>query len=161
MNTIKDLFLKYKEIIMYLFIGGLTSMVNWVTYAICTEALNFGETLSGRLAGLDAGTINIFIANVIAWLLAVAFAYITNKLLVFESYNWKPSYVLRECSLFVSSRIVTGLLEIFGVPFLVNLGFDQTLFGIDGMVCKLAVSVLVVVLNYVFSKLFIFKKDKE
>lgn len=148
MKTIKDLFFKHKEILMYLIIGGLTTVVNWIVYAVCTQAITF-----------STDTVNIFLANVIAWIISVAFAYITNKLFVFESYSWKPIFVIRELALFVSARLATGLIEILGVPFLVGLGLNQTLFGIEGMLCKLVVSVLVVILNYVFSKLFIFKKD--
>lgn len=160
MKFIKDMFIKYKEIIMYLFIGGLTTVINWISYAICTKTISAGSAISNFINGsVEPDTINIFLANVISWIVAVAFAYITNKLFVFESFNWKPAFVLRELSLFISSRIITGLLEIFGVPFLVGIGLDQKLFGVEGMVCKLIVSILVVILNYVFSKLFIFKKD--
>ena len=67
--------------------------------------------------------------------------------------------MLREAALFVSARILTGVLEMGGVPLLVSLGMDQTLFGVRGMVAKVAVSVIVLILNYVFSKLIIFKKD--
>lgn len=110
---------------------------------------------------IKPNTIDIFIANVLAWVLAVIFAYVTNKLFVFESYSWNPKFVLRELALFVSARLATGVLEIFGVPFLADLGLNQTIFGIDGMVSKIIVSVLVVILNYVFSKIFIFKKEKD
>lgn len=150
MKTIKDLFFKYREILMYLIIGGLTTVVNWIVYAVCTEIINF-----------SADTVNIFLANVIAWIISVAFAYITNKIFVFQSYSWNPTFIIKELILFVSARLATGLIEIFGVPFIVSLGLNQQLFGIEGMVCKLIVSVLVVILNYVFSKLFIFKKDNS
>lgn len=150
MKAIKDLFIKHKEIIMYLIIGGLTTVLNWIVYAVSTNLITF-----------TSDTINIFLANVIAWVLSVIFAYVTNKLFVFESYSWEIKYVFKEFILFISARLATGLLEIFGVPFLVKLGFDHTIFGIEGMACKLFVSIAVVVLNYVFSKLFIFKKETE
>lgn len=164
MKTIKNLFIKYKEIIMYLIMGGGTTVVNWITYTISISIFKPGAAMSAFLADnmnvvFSAKAINVFVANVISWILAVAFAYITNKLFVFESYSWKPKFVLKELGLFLSSRIVTGLLEIFGVPFLVERGFDQTIFGIEGSVCKITVCVAVVILNYVFSKLFIFKKE--
>ena len=94
----------------------------------------------------------------VSWVLAVTFAYITNKLFVFESYSWNPKFVLKELSLFLSARIATGLIEIFGVPFLVSHGFNQAIFGLEGSVCKITMSFLVVLLNYVFSKLVILKK---
>lgn len=155
MKTIKELFIKYKEIIMYLIMGGATTVVNWGVYAGSVSLL------SGWEASLGTFKMNVLVANVLAWVIAVIFAYVTNKIFVFESYSWKLSFVLKELSLFVTARLVTGLLEIIGVPFLVGLGFDQTIFGIEGMVCKLCVSVIVVVLNYVFSKLIIFKNDDK
>lgn len=155
MNSLKDLFIKYKEIIMYLIMGGATTVVNWVVYAGSVSILNEWD------AAIGSFKLNVLVANVLAWVLAVIFAYVTNKIFVFESYSWEPTFVIKELFLFVTARLATGLLEIFGVPFLVGLGFDQTIFGIEGMVCKLAVSVIVVILNYVFSKLVIFKKEEK
>lgn len=150
MSFIKQLFIKYKEIIMYLIMGGGTTVVSWVSYAAFVSVL--------PITNPDA---KVLISNIISWVLAVIFAYITNKIWVFESRIWKPNYILKEVSLFVSSRFLTGLLEIFGVPLLIHLGLSQTIFGIEGMISKIFVSILVVILNYVFSKLFIFKKNKE
>ena len=139
----KELFERYRELIIYFIVGVMTTLVNWVCYAAGVE-----------LAGWSVG-----FSNVIAWICAVAFAFVTNKVWVFRSYSWKPGFVLREAALFVSARLLTGVLEMAGVPLLVRLGMDQTLFGVRGMVAKVAVSVIVLVLNYVFSKLIIFKKD--
>ena len=176
METIKQLFIKYKEIIMYLIMGGGTTVVNWVAYSLMVMFCHPGNNLTGPLH-ISASTIDVFVANVVSWVLAVTFAYITNKLFVFESYSWNPKFVLKELSLFLSAiladknklkelslflsaRIATGLIEIFGVPFLVSHGFNQAIFGLEGSVCKITMSFLVVLLNYVFSKLVIFKKDK-
>lgn len=150
--NIVDLWKRYREIIMYLIMGVATTVVNWVVYAACVSVFHMDRLLWGF-------DIDVLISNVIAWTLAVIFAYVTNKLFVFESYSWKLSFVIREFVLFVSARLATGVLEIFGVPFLVGLGLSQTIFGIEGMVSKILVSVIVVILNYVFSKLFIFKKE--
>lgn len=151
-DIIKNLFFKYKEIIMYLIMGGATTGVNWVVYAIFVSLINSNMTAFGF-------KVNVLISNIIAWILSVIFAYVTNKIFVFESYSWKVSFVLKELILFVSARLVTGIIEILGVPFLVGLGLNQTVFGLEGMVSKVLVSVIVVILNYVFSKLFIFKKS--
>ena len=159
METIKQLFIKYKEIIMYLIMGGGTTVVNWVAYSLMVMFCHPGNNLTGLLH-ISASTIDVFVANVVSWVLAVTFAYITNKLFVFESYSWNPKFVLKELSLFLSARIATCLIEIFGVPFLVSHGFNQAIFGLEGSVCKITMSFLVVLLNYVFSKLVIFKKDK-
>lgn len=154
MKTLKSLFTKYKEIIMYLIMGGATTVVNWVVYAIATFLIHTGK----QVHGFD---MDLLISNIIAWILAVLFAYITNKLFVFESYSWTPSFVIKEFALFVSARLLTGIIEILGVPLLVGLGLNQTILGIEGMLSKIVVSVVVIILNYVFSKLFIFKKDSE
>lgn len=154
MNTIKNLFLKYKELIMYLVMGVATTVVNWIVYAAVVFLINTNFTLWGF-------ELDLLISNVTAWILSVIFAYVTNKIFVFESYSWSFTFVLKEFSLFVSARLVTGVLEIVAVPFLVGLGLDQKILGIDGMVSKIVVSVLVVILNYVFSKLIIFKKTDD
>ena len=136
----KNFLTRYRQMIVYLVVGGMTTFVNWAIYALCVDGLG------------------ITLANVIAWIGAVVFAFVTNKQLVFESKTWKTKVVLREGLLFVSGRIITGVLEIVLVPALVGLGLNQTIFGITGMVSKVLVSVLVLTLNFVFSKLFIFKR---
>ena len=104
----------------------------------------------------------IFIANFIAWVLSVIFAFVTNKLWVFDSKSWRFGLVMKELWLFVLARLITGVMEWFGVPLLWAVGLNQKLFGIDGFLAKIIVSVLVVILNYVFSKLIIFRnKDKK
>lgn len=152
MDTIVNLFKRYREIIMYLIMGVATTLVNWVAYAACVSIFHIDRIVFGF-------DIDVLISNVIAWMLGVIFAYVTNKLFVFQSYSWKLSFVIKEFVLFISARLATGVLEIFGVPFLVGIGLNQTIFGIDGMLSKVLVSVIVVILNYVFSKLIIFKKD--
>lgn len=139
---IRKLFSKYKEQISYLFFGGLTTLVNWIVYTISLKV--FGITLE--------------ISNVLAWLIAVIFAYITNKLFVFESKNLNFIFTLKELGLFFASRITSGIIEIFGFPFLYYIGLNQSLFGIDGFVAKAFISIIVIILNYIFSKLIVFKK---
>lgn len=144
-----DILKKYKETIMYLIVGGATTVVNWVSYALLLRTFS------------DSGH-SVFLANIFAWVISIIFAYVANKILVFESYSWEIKYVAKELSLFVSARVLTGLLEIFGIPFLVeNLGFDAEILGVRGMVAKVLVSVVVIVLNYVLSKLLVFRKGKE
>ncbi|MDQ0359785.1 GtrA family protein [Breznakia pachnodae] len=135
---------KNKEIINYIIFGVLTTAVNWVIYTITTNII-----------GID-----INIANIIAWFGAVLFAYVTNKLFVFESKKWDVTLVMKELSLFFGSRVLSGIVEIGGFSLLVFIGMDQTMFGIKGFVAKAFISVFVIVLNYVFSKLLVFKKDK-
>lgn len=101
------------------------------------------------------------ISNCIAWLVAVLFAFITNKVFVFESKNMEMRFVCRELIKFVGARLATGAIEILGLPLLYYIGMKQSLFGVEGFVAKIVVSVVVVLLNYVFSKLFIFRIKKE
>ena len=171
MEKIKQLFVKYKEIILYIIFGVLTTLVNWVTYAIVEPLISAGmhgdETMFTMFGmTITYTTFAIFIANFIAWVAGVAFAFVTNKIWVFESKSWKPSVALKELWLFVAARLITGALEWVGVPLLAALGLDQTIviFGkeIEGFIAKIIVSVIVIILNYVFSKLIIFKKkDKD
>ncbi len=136
----KNFLTRYRQMLVYLVVGGMTTFVNWAIYALSVDTL--GITLS----------------NGLAWVGAVAFAFVTNKQLVFESKTWEAKLVIREGLLFVSGRIVTGILEIVLVPALVSIGLDQKIFGITGMVSKVLVSIIVLTLNFVFSKLFIFKR---
>lgn len=145
MKKIQELFIKYKEIIMYLIFGVGTTAVNWIIYTVIV--------VSGREA-------NLTIANIIAWVGAVAFAYITNKLWVFESKSWNPKIVWKELGMFLSARIFSGIFEIGLFPVLVWMGMNQSIFGVEGMLAKIVIGVLVIVLNYIFSKLLIFRKKE-
>lgn len=145
MNKIKNLLIKYKEIITYVIFGGLTTLVNWVVYTLLVNCTSAGITIS----------------NAIAWVASVIFAFVTNKIWVFESKSFKPTVLFKEFTSFIASRVVTGFFEIAGVPLLVKIGIDQTIFGIKGMAAKLIVSVVVIILNYVFSKLIVFRKNKN
>lgn len=138
-----DFLRKHKEIILYVIFGGLTTVVNWVTYSLFVSFCS------------------ITVSNVFAWIFAVVFAYITNKIFVFEQKSWKPSIAFFEFTKFVSSRVLTGVIEIVGVDILVYLGLNQTVLGVRGMVAKVTVSIVVVILNYVFSKLIVFNKKND
>lgn len=131
---------RIKEIISYVFWGGITTLVNWLVYAGCVKCFSLSPNLS----------------NVIAWIAAVAVAYITNKFFVFENKSWKN--IGKELSLFLSARIFSGVVEILGLPILLATLKWGALFGIEGLGEKLILSVFVVVSNYLFSKLVIFKK---
>lgn len=138
----KKLYEKYKELIHYIFFGGATTAVNWLVYALLVEVFHADITLS----------------NAIAWLAAVIFAFITNKLFVFESKSFASAVIWKEALSFLGSRLLSGLLEIVGPTALMAIGLDMPLFGIDGFAAKLVVSIGVIVLNYVLSKLLVFRK---
>ncbi len=143
-NMFKNIIIKYKEIILYILFGGLTTLVNWAVYTILVHYAHIGITLS----------------NAAAWIVSVIFAFITNKLWVFESKSTKRKLLVKEFASFIASRAFTGAMEIICVPLLVKIGLNQTIFGIEGAWSKLIVSIAVVILNYVFSKLIVFKKKK-
>ena len=144
MQRIKDLFIKYKEVIMYLIFGVATTLVNWIVYSLL----------------MKTSVINMTVSNAIAWLTAVVFAYITNKIFVFESKSWNPAEVWKEVVKFFGARIATGVIEIGGLPLLYYIGVKQSIFGVEGFLAKILVSVIVVILNYVFSKIFVFSTKK-
>ncbi|MBQ8475410.1 MAG: GtrA family protein [Clostridia bacterium] len=146
MKIITDLFKKYREIIMYLIFGVSTTAVNWVVYTTLVVL---------HLAGVTA-------ANAVAWVCAVLFAFVTNKLFVFQSHTAGFISVLKESVTFFGARIFSGLFEIFLPTLLISLGLDGKLFGIDGFVAKAVVSILIIIMNYVLSKLIVFRnKDKK
>ena len=132
----KKLLEKYKDVLLYLIFGVLTTIVNYLVYLPCYNLL-----------GWSAG-----VSNVLAWVIAVAFAFLTNKPFVFKSHDWKWPTVGPELSKFVGCRIGSGVLEtailLFCVDFL----------GWNGNVWKLVTAVLVIVLNYIGSKFLVFKK---
>ena len=120
---------------MYLFFGGMTTIVNWATYALLTS---FG------------GGINKIIAEAVAWSASVVFAFYTNKFFVFEHKN--SEHILREFLSFLGARAFSGLIEVGGFALFVGV------LGFNDWIVKLSISVFVVISNYVLSKFLIFKK---
>jgi putative flippase GtrA len=141
---VRQLIEKYKEIISYLFWGVMTTVVSWGTYSLFVTVVQ-----------------SVSVANILSWICAVVFAFITNKLWVFQSKEWALRTIIPELLKFVTARLATGLLEIVGVPLLVYMGLNQKIAGIEGMVAKVSVSVIVMVLNYVLSKLLVFSNFKS
>ncbi len=150
MDKIKDLFQKNKEIIMYLIFGVLTTAINWICYIVCTV-----------VCGLDESKLQLTISNAIAWTVAVILAFVTNKLYVFESKDWTPSVAIKEGVSFIGARLFTGMIEILMPAGLMSIGLNQAIFGVEGAVAKAITSVLVIILNYVFSKLLVFRTKKN
>ncbi len=136
MEKIKELVHKYWDVLTYLFFGVLTTVVNYLVYLSVYNLLNLSAALS----------------NVIAWVAAVAFAYLTNKPFVFKSHDWSAKTVLPELTKFISCRLASGIMETVIIFLVVDL------MGWNGNIWKLATSVLVVVLNYFASKLLVFRK---
>lgn len=141
---------KQSEIISYLFWGVCTTVVSWGSYTLLMFCLDDFQILA---------VMSVLISNIFSWVCAVIFSFVTNKIFVFKSKSWKKDIFIQEAVKFVTTRFVTGVLEIILVPVLVFLGLDQKVLGIDGMLSKIVVSILVVVLNYICSKIFIFKSE--
>lgn len=142
---LKSIYTKYREILVYVVFGVLTTLVNWLTFALCNSALSASQTVS----------------NAVAWVVGVAFAFFVNKRYVFESRTLAAKAVLREAAGFVGARALSGVVEIVGPTLLTRAGLDQTLFGLDGLLAKAVVSVVVIVLNYIFSKFFVFTDGND
>ena len=136
MEKIRKIIEKYWDILSYLFFGVLTTVVNYLVYLPCYNLLNLSASVS----------------NAIAWVVAVAFAYLTNKPWVFKSHDWSRQTVIPELTKFVGCRVGSGVLET-GIIFL-----TVDLLGWNGNIMKLVTSVLVVILNYIGSKLLVFRK---
>ena len=142
LKKIWDLYHKYEEIINYLIVGGLTTVISL--------AVKYG-LLFTVLEASDA--VELQVAVVASWIIAVAFAYVANRIFVFHS---KSKKYLKEISGFVAGRIATLIMEMFIMWFFVTLlGLDSNLWVI---VWTIVAQVLVVIGNYVISKLFVFKK---
>lgn len=149
---------KYKEPILYVLFGVLTTLVNIVVYYLLA----------------DIASIYYLIANVIAWIASVLFAFVTNKLFVFESKSWKGAVVLPEMGGFFLARVATGVVDMVLMWLLVDVAkidgweFGGLLTWLSGeapanmvsgeMFAKVMVNIVVIVLNYVASKLWIFRK---
>lgn len=136
MKKLLNLVRKHWDILFYLFFGALTTVVNYLVYLPCYNLLGLSSALS----------------NMIAWVFAVAFAYLTNKPFVFQSHDWTMKTVLPELAKFVACRIGSGVLET------AILFVSVDLLRWDGNVMKLVTSVLVIIVNYVGSKLLVFRK---
>jgi len=141
MNKIKELFVKYQEIINYLIFGVLTTIVSLATYYILTVTI-----LDPKVA------LELQIANVISWIAAVNFAYFSNRKWVFKNKN-KAS--LSEASKFYLARVSTLLVDM-GLMFIF-----VTKMGVNDKIMKIIVQVVITVLNYVFSKFIVFKEKKN
>lgn len=132
----KDIWMKYKSIFFYLVFGVGTTVVNIVSYA-----------LFARIFGFDT-----IVSNILAWILAVAFAYITNKLWVFESKCTEIKEIMNELIKFISCRLLTGIIDLL----IMFVFVDLLLF--NDIIIKCISNIIVIILNYVASKIFIFKK---
>ena len=136
MNKIINLYKKYEEIINYLIVGVLTTLVSILVYALFTKIFH----------------VNYMISNFISWVFSVLFAYVTNKKYVFKSKCENNKKVLIEIYQFFKYRVFSFVIDILLMYFFVEI------VSIDDMIAKVIVQFIIIVLNYVFSKLFVFNK---
>ena len=141
MKALKRLYDRYREIISYLFFGVLTTVVSLGTYYGLTVMI------------FDPGdALQLQAANVISWVAAVTFAYITNRIFVFHSHD---RHIFREAASFYGARVLTLLMDM-GIMFV-----TVTLLHMNDKIAKLIVQVVVTIANYVFSKLLVFRKKGQ
>ena len=144
-EKIKALCLRYREQLLYLIFGGLTTAVDWVVSFLLYGMWN---------QAIDANVFVIHGANVIAWIAAVLFAFFTNRKWVFQSEQRGVVAVLGELCTFAGGRVLTFFLQ----EAMVAIFFDWL--GLNKYAVKLIAAVIVVILNYVISKVLVFRKKK-
>ena len=133
-KPLRPLALRFQEVLSYLVFGALTTLVNFLVYFPLSNWIHY------------------LAANIIAWICAVSFAFVVNKVFVFEDSRRDAGYLLRQMGAFAAMRLVSlGMEELLMFVFIEKLGMNANL-------VKLAAQVIVIVLNYVFSKLLIFRK---
>ena len=130
------------ETVSYIICGFLTTAVDFAVYALLRQI-----------------EIGVGLSQAMSWLAAVLFAYVVNKLIVFRNYNMRPSYLAREVGTFVAARAFSGVVTWVLMVVMVRLGGDRGF--IYELFCKFTSSVINMVLNYIFSKLWIFKNKPE
>ena len=141
-------------------------LIKYIVFGVLTTLVSIG---SFKLFDVVLGEKLYLITNVLSWVLSVAFAFVTNKLWVFASKSWAPKTVVREALSFAGARLLSLGIEELGLWLLVSvIGMQNmapfTVFGfiVNGnLIAKVIMQVVVVILNYVFSKFIIFKRKKE
>ena len=143
MNKLINIYKKYQEIINYLIVGVLTTLVSIFTYFILSLILDINNNIL------------FILANILSWICAVVFAYITNKKFVFNSTTSNRKEEIKVFSLFVSSRITTLLIE------LIFMFLTVKVLLLNDKISKVIAQIIVIILNYIISKIFVFKKKKN
>ena len=138
MKQVKELYLKYKELINYLVFGVLTTVVSLAVYYISVFTFLNPEN-----------AIQLQIANILSWIAGVTFAYFTNRKFVFES---KENNKLKEAGKFVLARVITLVMD------MIIMWLGVTVLHLNDKIIKLVSQVVITVSNYIFSKIFVFKK---
>ena len=142
-RLLKKVFLS--EAFLYVYIGFITTMISLISFDILNKNLNPTGTKD---------SLGWMVAEILAFVIAVTFAFFADKLVVFKSYSFIPTKIFAEFGLFISARLITEGINIIVMYVIINV-MKQ-----DAMLAKIISSVVVIVLNYLFSKFIIFKKKK-
>ncbi len=137
-DSIKNMYIKNKELILYLFFGGLTCVISFVSYFLFRLILD------------------VSVSQILSWICAVSFAYVTNKIFVFESKRQTFVLLLKEIIMFFLARVFTGVVEYVLMVVFVKESTPK----LTEMVIKALITVIVIVLNYIFSKTLVFARKK-
>lgn len=137
-RRVKEILFKYRELIMYGIFGVGATLINILVYYLFADIIR----------------INYMAANALAWVSAFLFAFVTNKLLVFESKSWKGMTALKEMVNFFFVRLGTGILDMVLMYVFIDL------FQWNGVVSKVIVNFIVIIINYIASKFWIFTKKE-
>ena len=140
MKKIWTLYKKYEELINYLVVGVMTTVISWITYAVCRLIMNVDNAIIMQIA--------VFLR----WFAGVVFSYFMSRKFVFKSKNPR---ILKEAIDFTTSRIVTLFLDMFIMWIL------PTIFHVNDWIATFISAVLVVIMNYIFSKFIVFRKKKS
>ena len=135
----RELLVKYRSLILYVIFGVMTTLVNMAAYWLCFDAFGIPNVPS----------------TVVAWILAVAFAFITNKLWVFGSTSFDAKTLRHEIPTFFGARLLTGLLDV-GIMYA-----TVDVMQWNPMIWKFISNVIVIILNYIASRLVIFRKKDQ
>lgn len=132
------IFKKHRETILYLFFGAFTTLINIISYLFFTRVILF----------------NFMIANALSWIIAVLFAYVTNKFFVFKSMRVEIIFLFKEFLSFLNFRLLSGIIEMVIMYIMIDLLF------VNDVIVKVITNIIVIILNYLFSKMIIFKNLK-
>ena len=146
MKKLKEIFKKYREIILYILFGGLTTIVSFLSAGVAKWLL--------EAAGGSTHVVST-VSTAFSWVCAVTFAYLTNRVWVFESTARGMAAILKEAAAFYGGRVFTLLFET------AFMWVGNSLLQLDYWWTKIAANVVVLVLNYVISKLLVFRNTKQ
>ena len=137
LKFIRKYYVKYRFIILYIFFGGITTIINVFLYWLCYNIIHIPNVAS----------------TIIAWIGSVIFAFLSNKTWVFESHDWGRRTLLNEFTKFVFARLLTGGIDVLFMFLTVDL------IHLDGFIMKIVANVFVMISNFVLSKLIVFRNN--